>query len=93
MFCPDLTRLGVWVLDGDPGHSNLLKFALNEQNYAHTLVILTVSMTAPWSWLDQLQNWIKILADHVDKLSIDSGIYLTPAYTFVFNSLYLLQGL
>ena len=69
----DVTRLGVWVLDGDPGHSNLLKFALNESNYAHTLVILTVSMTAPWSWLDQLQNWMKILADHVDRLSIESG--------------------
>lgn len=69
----DLTRLGVWVLDGDPGHSNLLKFALNESNYAHTLVILTVSMTSPWSWLDQLQNWMKVLADHVDQLKIDSG--------------------
>ncbi|XP_037026129.1 cytoplasmic dynein 1 light intermediate chain 1 [Bradysia coprophila] len=68
----DLTRLGVWVLDGDPGHSNLLKFALNESNYAHTLVILTVSMTSPWSWLDQLQNWMKVLADHVDQLKIDS---------------------
>lgn len=70
----DLTRLGVWVLDGDPGHANLLKFALNETNYAHTLVILTVSMTAPWSWLDQLQSWCKVLADHVDQLKIDSGM-------------------
>lgn len=73
MINADLTRLGVWVLDGDPGHSNLLKFALNESNYAHTLVILTVSMTSPWSWLDQLQNWMKVLADHVDQLKIDSG--------------------
>lgn len=75
----DLTRLGVWVLDGDPGHSNLFKFALNESNYAHTLVILTVSMTTPWSWLDQLQNWMKLLADHVDKLKIDTGIHTTSS--------------
>lgn len=68
----DTTRLGVWVLDGDPGHTNLLKFALNERNYAHTLVILTVSMTTPWSWLDQFHYWVKILADHVDKLDIKS---------------------
>lgn len=70
----DLTRLGVWVLDGDPGHSNLLKFALNETNYAHTLVILMVSMTTPWSWQDQLQHWIKLLAEHVDTLKIDADV-------------------
>lgn len=70
----DLTRLGVWVLDGDPGHSNLLKFALNESNYAHTLVILMVSMTTPWSWQDQLQHWIKLLAEHVDTLKIDADV-------------------
>lgn len=70
---PDLTRLGVWVLDGDPGHSNLLKFALNANNYEHTLIILTVSMTTPWFWQEQLQHWIKVLSEHVDKLNIDSG--------------------
>lgn len=67
----DVTRLGVWVLDGDPGHTNLLKFALNDTNYAHTLVILTVSMTTPWSWLEELQHWIKVLADHIDSLKLD----------------------
>lgn len=63
----DLTRLGVWILDGDPGHQNLLHFALNEQNYAHTLIILTVSMTNPWNWLDQLQHWMKVLDDHISN--------------------------
>ncbi|CAD7091381.1 unnamed protein product [Hermetia illucens] len=67
----DVTRLGVWVLDGDPGHTNLLSFALNEANYAHTLVILTVSMNTPWSWLEQLQHWIKVLADHIDTLKLE----------------------
>ena len=68
----DLTRLGVWILDGDPGHHNLLKYAIHEQNYAHTLVILTVSMTTPWSWLDQLQHWMKVLDDHVNTLKLTS---------------------
>lgn len=68
----DLTRLGVWILDGDPGHLNLLRFALNEQNYAHTLVILTVSMTTPWHWQDQLQHWMKVLDDHLTSLKLSS---------------------
>lgn len=67
----DMTRLSVWVLDGDPGHTNLLHYALNETNYAHTLVILTVSMTQPWGWLEQLNQWIKALSQHIESLQLD----------------------
>ncbi|KAK9869354.1 hypothetical protein WA026_003111 [Henosepilachna vigintioctopunctata] len=67
----DHTRLSVWVLDGDIGHTNLMKFALNPETFPHTLVILTVTMTAPWGILDQLQNWASVLADHLDKLELD----------------------
>lgn len=70
----DLTRLGVWVLDGDPGHGNLLKYALNEKNFPHTLVILTVSMTTPWSWQEQLDHWTTILREHVEKLNLSPGM-------------------
>jgi dynein light intermediate chain 1, cytosolic len=79
----DLTRLGVWVLDGDPGHTNLLKYALNETNYAHTLVILTVSMTTPWCWLDQLQQWVKILDEHLDKLKLEQEVKETARQRLV----------
>lgn len=67
----DHTRLSVWVLDGDPGHTDLLKFALNNESFQHTLVILTVTMTAPWGILEQLQHWASVLADHLDKLKLD----------------------
>ena len=70
----DNTRLSVWVLDGDPGHTDLLKFALNEDTFQHTLVILTVTMTAPWGILEQLQHWASVLADHLDKLGLDIDV-------------------
>ena len=41
------TRLGVWTLDGDPSHVNLLRFALKESNFTDTAIVFTVSMTAP----------------------------------------------
>lgn len=63
--------MSVWVLDGDAGHTGLLKFSLNEETFAHNLVILTVTMTAPWGILDQLRHWASVLADHVDKLKLD----------------------
>lgn len=67
----DHTRLSVWVLDGDAGHNELLKFALNAETFPHTLVVLTVTMTSPWGILDQLRHWASVLADHVDKLKLD----------------------
>ncbi|CAF4897267.1 cytoplasmic dynein 1 light intermediate chain 2 [Pieris napi] len=66
----DHTRLSVWVLDGDPGHKNLLKFALNTETFPHTLVILTVAMTTPWGIMDQLHTWAAALGDHIEKLGL-----------------------
>uniref|UniRef100_A0A1I8GAV2 Dynein light intermediate chain n=1 Tax=Macrostomum lignano TaxID=282301 RepID=A0A1I8GAV2_9PLAT len=34
------SRLGVWILDGDPFHQNLLRFALTKANFSDTLVLL-----------------------------------------------------
>ncbi|XP_014210969.1 cytoplasmic dynein 1 light intermediate chain 1 isoform X2 [Copidosoma floridanum] len=68
----DQTRLSVWVLDGDPGHTNLLKFALNAKKFPHTLVMLVAAMTTPWAILDQLQFWSRVLGDHIDKIAADN---------------------
>ena len=32
----DQTRLGHWILDGNPSHSHLLRFALTEENFTGT---------------------------------------------------------
>ena len=66
----DHTRLGHWILDGDPKHSNLLRFALTEENFTDTTVLLCVAMTTPWNIMDQLRNWATILQDHIDKLTL-----------------------
>ncbi|XP_076623604.1 dynein light intermediate chain isoform X1 [Colletes latitarsis] len=68
----DQTRLSVWVLDGDPGHANLLRFALNGERFPHTLVMLVAAMTTPWDILNQLQSWAALLGDHIDKLPLDN---------------------
>lgn len=65
--------MGVWVLDGDGKHSELLEFAINEKNFEDTLVLLTVSMNTPWAIMDQLHSCVSSLQDHIDKLNIDPG--------------------
>ena len=71
-FIADHTRLGHWILDGDPAHSNLLGFALTEGNFTDTTVLLCVAMTTPWNIMDQLRNWATVLQDHIDKLTLSA---------------------
>lgn len=66
----DTQKLSIWVPDGDGSNTSLLKFALNETNFENTLVALVVSMSTPWSIMDSLQKWAKILTDHINKLNI-----------------------
>merc|ERR1719508_310643 len=58
------------VLDGDVAHVNLLKFALTEENYVDTTVLVCASMATPWSIIDQLNKWIGVLQDHIDTLKL-----------------------
>ena len=70
VFCclKDHTHLNVWLLDGDSSHAHLLRYALTEETYSSTLLMLTVSMTTPWAILDQLHKWASLLQDHIDRL-------------------------
>lgn len=60
-------RLGVWILDGDPVHSSLIKFALQSAPLERCVVLLCASMTQPWAILDSLRTWSRILQDHVER--------------------------
>lgn len=68
----DHAHLAVWLLDGDPRHAHLLRYALTENTYSSTLVMLTVAMTTPWALLDQLREWASLLQDHIDKLPLSA---------------------
>jgi hypothetical protein len=69
-FLLDVLKLGVWIPDGDGACTSLLKFALNESNFEHTLVIFVVSMSTPWNIMESLSKWSAILREHVKKLNI-----------------------
>ncbi|XP_070574846.1 cytoplasmic dynein 1 light intermediate chain 2-like isoform X2 [Ptychodera flava] len=66
----DVTRCGVWILDGDTRHERLLKFALTPESLEHTVVMLTVDMSRPWTIMESLNKWARILRDHIDLLQV-----------------------
>jgi dynein light intermediate chain 1 len=61
------------VPDGDGTCTNLLKFALNEQNFENTLIAFVVSMSSPWCIMDSLKKWSTIITDHMNKLNISES--------------------
>ncbi|KAL5022524.1 hypothetical protein ScPMuIL_001679 [Solemya velum] len=63
-------KLGVWALDGDVNHTGLLRFAVTEESFEHTMVILVASMATPWNIMDSLNKWAVILQDHIDSLKL-----------------------
>ncbi|KER22451.1 hypothetical protein T265_14856, partial [Opisthorchis viverrini] len=66
-------QLCIWCLDGDPEHSNLLKFAITKANIWHTMLVICLDLSDPWSLLNDLQLWLSIIEKHVTRLKLDPG--------------------
>lgn len=64
------TKLGVWILDGDPFYKPLLKYALDVNTLADTIVLLVASMTKPWVLFDTIITWTEILRNHIEGLQM-----------------------
>ena len=60
----------MWILAGDEEHYDLLKFALTPANFEHTLVLLVIDMSEPWTIMEQLNKWTEVLRRHIDTLRI-----------------------
>lgn len=69
-FLLDQTKLNVWILDGNPCHSHLLKFSINEESIGDCMVVITVNMAEPWNIVDGLEKWADVLKRHINHLKI-----------------------
>lgn len=69
-YCDGSTKLGVWILDGDPFYVPLLRYALDGPTLADTTVLLVASMTRPWDILNTLFSWTEVLRKHIDSLNL-----------------------
>ncbi|KAK4468108.1 hypothetical protein MN116_008277 [Schistosoma mekongi] len=82
----DSLHMGVWCLDGHPQQSNLLKFALNKSNIWHTMGVICIDYTEPWSLINNLELWLQVIEQHINHLKIDSeeidNLKLSIVYSF-----------
>lgn len=74
-YLDERTQCGVWILDGNyQWKANLLKFALNADNFADTTILLVVSMNKPWDIMNSLQHWVEVLEAHIKSLNLDRKV-------------------
>lgn len=66
----DSTRLGVWILDGDPLHKGLLQFAITPKSITNTLIVQVVDISRPWTIKESLHSWTEVLREHIHSLKL-----------------------
>src|SRR6218665_3031566 len=66
------TQCGIWILDGNYNHKeHLMVWALNEETFKNTTIVLMCSMTKPWNIINSLNYWSKVLEDHIASIKMD----------------------
>ncbi|XP_029204240.1 cytoplasmic dynein 1 light intermediate chain 1-like [Acropora muricata] len=66
----DSTRLGVWILDGDPLHKNLLQYALTVKSINNAVIVQVVDISRPWTIMESLHSWTEVLREHIHSLKL-----------------------
>eukprot|EP00051_Salpingoeca_urceolata_P023728 m.408174 g.408174 ORF g.408174 m.408174 type:complete len:467 (+) comp20145_c0_seq1:417-1817(+) len=67
-----VSRMGVFTLDGNPEHKNLLQFVLNRDSIADLVVMIVVDLSRPWTIAESLQTWTSVLQEQVESLFSDT---------------------
>lgn len=67
-------RLNLYHLSlSHPSYSTLLKFALNSSTLPDSLVIIVLDWTRPWTFVEHLERWMKVLQEHVEGVIVKEG--------------------
>ena len=66
----DTTRLGVWILDGDPLHRSLLQYALTPKSVTNTVIVQVVDISRPWTIMESLHSWTEVLREQIHSLKL-----------------------
>lgn len=68
-----ISRLNMWVLDGEKAYESLVRFPIHKRNVEDVLCLLVVDMSSPWTIESSLQRWTAVLKDHISSLGLSAG--------------------
>ncbi|KAJ3044642.1 hypothetical protein HDV00_001568 [Rhizophlyctis rosea] len=64
-----VARVGLYNLSNDAAYQGLLRFALNLETLADSLVVLVLDWTRPWTFFDSLDRWLTLLERTIGSMS------------------------
>ena len=59
-----VARIGAYVLDGNAEFRSLLQYIVTSTTACNTLVIITLDMSRPWTLVQSLERWFRLLGEH-----------------------------
>ena len=65
-----LDRVDIWTLEGELAFANMLDLAINENTAPKSLALIALDLSQPWTLVETLQKWIKVLENHLDARSL-----------------------
>ncbi|KAK4474316.1 hypothetical protein MN116_000401, partial [Schistosoma mekongi] len=63
-------NLNVFVADGNPIQSHLLKYVITVDSFSDQMILIVVSINEPWQIIETLEKWADILNKHISKLKL-----------------------
>ena len=64
--------MNVWILDGDSYHKELLKYVITPDSVRNIVVVIVVDMSKPWTIMDSIEQWARILREHLHTLKLSA---------------------
>ncbi|XP_062501034.1 cytoplasmic dynein 1 light intermediate chain 2-like [Corticium candelabrum] len=68
------SSIRVWTLDVDRVNALHLGLGVNSRSIESLVVVIVVDMSTPWTIMETLETWTKLLKEHVDGLQLPSGV-------------------
>ncbi|OMJ26164.1 Cytoplasmic dynein 1 light intermediate chain 1 [Smittium culicis] len=69
-----ISRLGIYQIASDlPGDRELLKLALDKNNYLDSAVIINLDWSRPYRFIKSLLRWLNVLADAIENIKCDTA--------------------
>eukprot|EP00055_Hartaetosiga_balthica_P000050 m.135512 g.135512 ORF g.135512 m.135512 type:complete len:478 (+) comp10061_c0_seq1:83-1516(+) len=61
-------RLGVYTLDGDITHADLLKFVCSEEQLHQVAFLICLDFSKPWTIMTCLQKWLAVIESQIENV-------------------------
>eukprot|EP00824_Muranothrix_gubernata_P003244 TRINITY_DN13968_c0_g1_i1.p1 TRINITY_DN13968_c0_g1~~TRINITY_DN13968_c0_g1_i1.p1 ORF type:complete len:490 (+),score=111.73 TRINITY_DN13968_c0_g1_i1:31-1500(+) len=63
-----VSRINVWVMEGDVHFTDLLRFTINPDTITAAIAMIVLDLSRPWTMLEDLQKWFDVLNQHMESV-------------------------